>query len=304
MVGLHRVLFVSLLFLAQGCPADPPLETPDMDMTTPDLTPPGPFAERPYELRVPTGYSSAKPAPLLILLHGYTFDGAEQEKRFGLARLADEQGFLYAMPDGTKDEIGARFWNATDACCDQFGSGVDDVAYLRALITDVRSRYNVDPKRVYLAGHSNGGFMAYRMACDASELIAGVVSLAGATWNESMRCKPKEAVAVLQVHGDQDVIIKYGGGRFARNPADYPSARSTVAKWAQLDGCTGAITDTGMAIDLDASVAGQETKIERYGGCPQSAVELWTMGGSGHFPELGPSWGQQILRFLAAHPKK
>lgn len=304
MFGLHRYLFVSLLSLAQGCPADPPVETPDLDMTAIDLAPLDPFAERPYALRVPTGYTASKPAPLLVLLHGYTFDGAEQEKRFGLTRLADEQGILYAIPDGTKDEIGVRFWNATDGCCNQFGAEVDDVAYLRALIADVKRRYNVDPKRVYLAGHSNGGFMAYRMACDASELIAGVVSLAGATWSDITRCKPKDAVAVLQVHGDQDVIIKYGGGRFAKNPGEYPAARTTVTQWAQLDACSGALADTGMTMDLDASIMGQETKVERYSGCSQSAVELWTMRGSGHFPELGPSWAEQILKFLAAHPKK
>lgn len=291
------------LMLAGACHPESSPDAFAADMESTDQAAPSPFAERPYELRVPPGYNASKSAPLLILLHGYTLSGADQEKRFALGRVASAQGMLYAIPDGTKDENGFRFWNATDGCCDQFGAKTDDVKYLRALIQDVRSHYNVDAKRIFLAGHSNGGFMAYRMACDAADLIAGAVSLAGATWNDPKLCKPSTPVAVLQVHGDADVVIKYGGGRFASNPGDYPGARTTVAQWAQLNGCTGALVDAGTVLDLDDSVSGTETKMERYAGCSMGAVELWTMKGSGHFPDLRPSWAERIVTFLSAHPK-
>ena len=65
------------------------------------------------------------------------------------------------------------------------------VAYLRAIIRDVMARYPVDRRRVFVVGHSNGGFMAYRMACEASDLVTGVVSLAGATWKDPARCRPE-----------------------------------------------------------------------------------------------------------------
>jgi pimeloyl-ACP methyl ester carboxylesterase len=81
---------------------------------------------------------------------------------------------------GQQDRRGHRFWSATDACCNLDGLAVDDVAYLRAVIRDVSARHAVDPRRVFIVGHSNGGFMAHRMACEASDLVAAVVSLAGA----------------------------------------------------------------------------------------------------------------------------
>ena len=98
--------------------------------------------------------------------------------------LAEARGFLYCYPDGTIDRWGNRFWNATDACCDFGNTGVDDAGYLRGVIEEIARRFAVDRKRVYLIGHSNGGFMAYRMACQSADLIAGIASLAGTTFLE------------------------------------------------------------------------------------------------------------------------
>lgn len=301
MYALARRLVVMLALVAHACVAEGDGDTGMQDMAQ-DMN--SLLVDRPYELKVPTSYDARKPAPLLILLHGYGLHGAEQERRFSLSKTAGDRGMLYAIPDGTKDESSLRFWNATDGCCNLYGSQVDDVAYLRALIQDVRSRYNVDPQRIFLMGHSNGGFMAHRMACDAADLIAGVVSLAGATWNDAARCKPSAQVAVLQVHGDMDVIIKYEGGRFAQSQEVYPGARATVAQWAKSAGCTGMLESAGMPLDLDGDVAGAETKLERYAACPGSAIELWTMQGSGHFPELPPAWAERTIEFLMAHPKR
>jgi len=259
--------------------------------------------DRPVEIHAPPNYQAGVPTPLLILLHGYTLNGAKQEQLFGLSKTASEQGFLYAAPDGTVDELKQRFWNATDGCCNLSGSNVDDVAYLHAVIQDAKKRFNVDPKRVYFAGYSNGGFMSYRMACEHADEIAGIVSLAGGTWTDGSRCKPSSSVAVLQVHGDMDTIIKYEGGLFAKGLSPYPSARETVAQWARNEGCTGLLADTGTPLDLDDGVMGAETKVERYAGCPGPAVELWTLRGSGHFPELPSSWGTMIYKFLQANPK-
>src|SRR5436190_13228372 len=100
-------------------------------------------AGRPYGFKVPTGYDSKTPTPLVILLHGYGASGAQQESYFQFGAVADEQTFLYATPDGTADGTGRRFWNADDACCDFFATGVDDVAYLNAMIDDISSKYTV-----------------------------------------------------------------------------------------------------------------------------------------------------------------
>lgn len=68
-------------------------------------------------VQVPSDYQPTTPAPLLILLHGYTSSGAETEAILQFAPEADARGLIYAFPDGTQDPLGNRFWNATDACC-------------------------------------------------------------------------------------------------------------------------------------------------------------------------------------------
>lgn len=117
-------------------------------------------------ITVPAGYSSENPTPLIVLLHGYTSSGAMQDNYMGFSKLADQYGFLLVAPDGNREPGGDqnRFWNASDACCDFFSTEVDDSAYIADIIKEVKSKFTVDNNRIYLVGHSNGGFMSYRAA--------------------------------------------------------------------------------------------------------------------------------------------
>jgi polyhydroxybutyrate depolymerase len=265
----------------------------------------GPIADRPYELLVPDGYDPETPAPLVVLVHGFGASGAVQLAYFGLAEVAQEQGLLVAYPDGTEGSLG-RYWTATDACCAAAGGEeVDDVAYLTAVMDDVAANYSVDPARVFVVGHSNGGFMAHRMACDRAERVAAIVSLAGATWADPSQCEPSEPVAILQVHGTLDAKIQYGGGDLFG--VAYPSAADTVATWAEFNGCTGDLETIAARRNLDSGVAGAETRTDRYAGCPAVAaeVELWSLEGGGHLPNfINPAWPEAFVEFLLAHPKK
>ena len=101
-------------------------------------------AARPFTVRTPPGYDPAHPAPLLVLLHGFGVTGELEERYLGLADATDAHGMLLVAPDGTPTALGSRFWNATDACCGATSS-VDDVAYLGAVIDDVKAHYAVDP---------------------------------------------------------------------------------------------------------------------------------------------------------------
>lgn len=253
---------------------------------------------RPYTLKAPAG-NAAGPLPLVILLHGYGASGQIQNFYFGLSAQSDRSGFLLATPDGTMDSSNRRFWNATDACCNFAAAPVDDVEYLHAIIDDVQRRYAVDPKRVFLIGHSNGGFMSHRMACDASSRIAAIVSFAGATWKNTARCPAQPGVSVLQVHGTMDETVAYGGGTLG---AEFPGAVETAAQWAQRNGC-GSKAAVGM-LDLISTLPGDDTTQERYAGCAAGAVELWTIQGGSHTPSLNTAtWSASLVGFLLAHPK-
>ncbi len=262
-------------------------------------TTPAVFDNRPYNVFVPSTYDAATPAPLVILLHGYGASGEIQELYFKLEPQAEERGFLYVHPDGLMNRENRHFWNATDACCDN-AQTIDDSGYLTFIIDQVSAAYNVDPKRIYLVGHSNGGFMSYRMACDHADRIAAIVSLAGATWLDTTACAPSEPVSILELHGTDDKTIKYDGGRTILG--QYPSAATTVATWSTYNGCTTA-TDSLGTIDLAYNIEGVETTKEGFTGCPvDGAVELWTIAGGPHIPGLQESFAADIIDWLYAHP--
>jgi polyhydroxybutyrate depolymerase len=279
---MFRVLFALILL----CPACSSSKT-----TSPLIV------QRPYDVDVPAGIDTSKAAPLIVLVHGYGANGFVQDALFGFAQLADARRVYVAHPDGTTDASGSKFWNATEACCDFNHTGVDDVAYLNAVVDDMQKNFAIDSKRVFFVGHSNGGFMSHRMACDAAGRIAGIVSLAGDVWQDASLCKPTAPVAVLQVHGDADTVVPYAGGGLE------PGAKQTVATWAQKNGCTGDLTDTGMTLDLDSGLAGAETGIANYA-CASGAAELWTIHGGQHVPSFNlPDWGNDVFDWLMQHPK-
>lgn len=273
--------------LGAGCGGAPPAPT---------------VAARPYMTVVPSGYDASKPTPLVISLHGLGSDAVHQTGFIKLGALAEERTFLYAAPNGTADQFGLRFWAATDACCDFAHVGVDDVGYLNAVIDDMQQRYHVDDKRIFFVGHSNGAFMSHRMACEASKRIAAIVAVSGAQTAHTERCNPDQPVAVLDVHGNADETIAYGGGDIGG--ARYPSEAETMAAWAGHDGCTGALGPAGADLDLDGSIAGAETSRQAYGGCGDSAVELWTIRGGKHVPAFVDGFATTIYEWLSAHPKR
>lgn len=269
--------------------------------------PPDPIAtpiggSRPVNVYVPPSYLPWVPAPLVIMLHGYSVNGGTEEFYLGLTAESDLRGFLYVYPTGTIDSGGRPFWNATDACCNFDHSPIDDSAYISSIIAGVEEQYNVDRKRIYIVGHSNGAFMAHRLACDHANQIAAIVSLAGAQWDDVTRCDPSKAVSILQIHGSADNTIKYNGGSIGTNV--YPSAATTIADWVGLNGCNPTPDLSSPPLDLDSSLAGDETTVERFGGCDNgSGVELWTINGGAHIPTLSDSFTPSLVDFLYAHPR-
>lgn len=186
---------------------------------------------------------------------------------------------------------------------------VDDAGYLRSLIQETGRRFAVDRKRVYLMGHSNGGYMSYRMACDSADLIAGIASLAGMTYLDPSRCAPSEPVNILHIHGTADASGLYGGGAPSwsaplQNYPPYPGAVQTVRTWAGYNGASDPVTDASTSLDLTLDVAGLDTVVTRYTACaPGGTVELWTINNGSHLPALSAAFSPRVIDWLLAHPK-
>jgi polyhydroxybutyrate depolymerase len=217
-----------------------------------------------------------------------------------------------AYPYGTRDSQGNHFWNATDACCDFDGTGINDVAYLDGVISAIQAAVAIDPRRIYLIGHSNGGFMSFAFACAHADRIAAIVSLAGATFDSAADCRPTKPVAVLAIHGTADDTVPFKGGKIegigSKPMTAFPGAEKTVATWAKYDGCAGTAALVDRRIDLDADVddAGNpaEATVQRWSACkPGGGVELWTMRRGSHVPNISNAFPAAVLNFLEAHPK-
>jgi polyhydroxybutyrate depolymerase len=265
---------------------------------TRQIPPPDPeqlLKDRPYELLEPDG---TEPAPLIVALHGQGGGGREIADDLELTPLVKARRFYLAMPDGTANQAGYQWWNATTD-----GLPPYDRVYLKALIEDALKKHAIDPKRVYVVGFSIGAFMAHRLACDDSPEIAAIMSLSGAATRDPEQCPTTSPVSAVEIHGDHDDVIDYYGGPMIGGAQSGPSARDTVRLWAGNDHCTGLLTDVER-LDLTPDLAGSETKRQAYTGCPAGVdVELWTVVGGGHWQTLQPDFGGRLVDWLYAHPK-
>ena len=258
---------------------------------------------RPAAVVLPAGFDNTEALPLVIALHGYTGSGRANAAYLQMTQNVDAKRFVLVIPEGTKDTRGASFWNATDACCG-FGSQVNDEAYLRALIEEASARFRIDRGKVYLVGHSNGGFMAYHMACKAADLITGIFSLAGATYADPNDCAPSRPVHILQMHGTADGTIAYQGGHAGGFPQipRHPGALETATLWAGYNGC-----DPTLSTQPPGPLSGVSPypmTLQVATGCQSGgSVELWTMTNGVHNPRLLPPLGPRVLDHLFAHDR-
>ena len=254
------------------------------------------FDDRNVLVVLPKNFHSHRLYPLIVNIHGFGVNGAIEIGYQGYDKLPGKHDVIVAAPTGSvHPNLGVTFWNATLACCGFeyfFGpTGVDDVDYLTRLIDELSSRYPIDPERIYLVGHSNGGFMAHRMACDRAERLAAIVALSGTTHFDPDECHPSAPVNILHIHGTADTRVSFDGGTMSPsgNPGGrYPGAIETVGRWADLNGCSGPRTDLGRHFDISSVIEGKETRVSRYRGCPTHAgdVELWTIVGADHVTPL------------------
>ena len=198
---------------------------------------------------IPADYDVNTRYPLVVVLHGRGANGFIQSRYFGLIDRVDSKQFILVRPDGIISSEGLRIWNATPECCATTPeeASVDDVAYISGLIEEAAATYSIDTGRIGLIGHSNGGFMSFTMACEVSELVTSVVSLAGSTFPDVDSCKPaNRRVSVLAVHGTADDTVPYEGA------FGIPGALKTAERYAMLAGCDTGSPQAGTDIDLVA----------------------------------------------------
>ena len=152
--------------------------------------------------------------------------------------------------------------------------------------------------------------MAFRMACQFADLIAGIASDAGVTFLDPSRCAPFQPVNILHIHGTADASNPYAGGAgttaggWVANTSAFPGALQTVQIWAGYNGASDPVTDSAPSMDLDLDVPGLDAVITRYTHSPLGgAVELWTVKGGDHVFAPSPQFSPRVIDWLLAHPK-
>ncbi len=249
---------------------------------------------------LPDGYSADAPAPLLIDLHGYMSTSLNHQRFAKMDLAAYTRGVIYAAPDGLPDSQGYQFWNAFKACCNFNSNPVNDADFIQSLIDEISSKASVDPKRIYVFGHSNGHFMTYKFACSHPETVAAIAGLAGAMDDDPDSCGATTPVSVLHIHGTSDATINYDGASIFGNL--YTGAAQSAQRWAAIDKCSATPAE-GTSFDLVTSMPGLETTPTTFS-CPKATVELWSIENGSHGPTFDSNFGLKVMDWLLAHPKK
>ena len=234
--------------------------------------------KRSYLLYVPESYDPSKPAPLVVTIHGFAQWPAHQMRTSRWNELADEYGFIVVYPSGTRFP---KRWRTRSIP----GSELDvvkDVTFISDLIDQLETEYNIDPSRIYVNGLSNGGGMSFLLACELSNRIAAVGTVAGAFSVSWELCKPSRPVPIMVFHGTGDRIVPFQGGSY-RGGYALPSIPDWVETLAKRYGCT----DEPGKIAAPGKVSGVH-----YKGCSADVI-FYTIRDGGHSWPGGrpiPAW--------------
>lgn len=274
---------------------------------------------RTWHLYVPTTLPDDRPVPLLVALHGGTGWGEQFQRSSGFDGIAEANGFLVVFPDGVG--VGPtetmRTWNGGTCCGPAARDQVDDVAFVSMLVDELAATHDIDPDRVYAAGHSNGAVLSIRLACELSDQIVAVGFQAGTMSID--RCDPAVPVSMLHLHGAADENVPPQGGRGTRgiSGVTWNPALDGLRTIAAAESCPDpvAVTDADhpdLAIQRWSPCAAGTT-IEYVlvpgadhawmGGPRQRRAEPTDAGGPSGAGAVGFDSSEAIWAFLAAHPR-
>ena len=236
---------------------------------------------REYKLVLPKNYNPQLAYPFAIGLHGV---GGTASSIRPLMNI--ENGLtpaIVAYPQGLSLGVGtSSAWNAGTCCEPATIMQPNDVKFISRLIDNIQTQLRVDKSRVWAIGFSNGGMMAYRLACEISDQITGIGVGSGAlTVGE---CTPTKKFSVIHIHGDGDGDVPLNGG----GPYNTRSAFFSISTVAGAVGCTN-----------DAAKANANTQVWQ---CPDS-MEMKLVVDTNQDHVWNSNWTDVMVQFLQSHPR-
>lgn len=239
-------------------------------------------SKREYLLHVPDSYDAGKATPLVISMHAAALWPAAQSAISQWNAEADRSGFIVVHP--AAQSSGPMVWRVDGS------AGLEkDVAFIRELMDTLRARYNIDERRIYASGLSNGGGMAFVLSCALADRIAAVGLVASAQTLPWIWCQSRQPVPVIAFHGTADPVVPYDGRRSWIAAKPFPNMEAWASNWSRRNRCAQQPAITRVATDV---------KLIAYTGCANGAeVALYSIEGGGH------SWpGSKPLAEWAMRP--
>ncbi len=225
---------------------------------------------RTFRLYKPAAYNGSTAWPLVIDLHGYTSNAANEQLYSNFMPIADTAHFLVVYPQGTNLN-GQTYWNAGIS-----NTGVNDIQFITDLLADLHSNYSIDANSIYSCGMSNGGFMSHTLACALNNKIAAIASVTGSMfYSQRLTCTPNRPVPVMQISGTADAVVPYIGNT-TMLPID-----TLVKYWVLNDNCN----PTPQFNAVPNTNTGDGCTAEHYvynGGTAGASCELYKIIGGGH----------------------
>lgn len=248
---------------------------------------------RSYLLYLPPAVSQQSALPLLLAFHGGGGQGQSMQGLTGFNALASQKGFIVVYPDAVD-----KNWN------DGRGSpflasqreGINDTGFVSALIDHLSHNLNIDAKRIYAIGMSNGGIFSQMAGCELAGKIAAIAPVAGSMATKlAPSCNPARPIPVMMIMGTDDPLVPWQGGAVvADKRGTVLSVADTIKKWVTFDGCDSAPAVTREP-DKDPQ-DGTQVRREAYSGCKNSTeVILYAVEGGGHAWPGGPQYAPQAL---------
>jgi len=267
--------------------------------------------QRSYFVHLPSRYNEESDAvPLVLMLHGAGSNARMNRRITGMNETADKENFIAVYPNGTGLFNFMLSWNAGYCCNYVEPLEVDDVAFLNLLISTLSKEYNIDLNKIYIAGFSNGGMMAYKLACELSDRIAAIAAISSAMPVDE--CQPSDFVSVLVFHGKDDTVIPYQGGGATKlyiKPFmfKHKPVVESISFWVKHNLCQGvSFKEKTSRINKEFyNFCAEETSVELY--VADATGHAWPGGKKSWFlgdeTEVGLSASQVVWDFFEKHSK-
>ncbi|RMH69631.1 MAG: T9SS C-terminal target domain-containing protein [Gemmatimonadetes bacterium] len=229
--------------------------------------------DRTFLTHLPPNYDGSEETPLVIALHGGFGSAFNLQAQSLLSETADSAGFIVVYPEGIASPLGIRTWNAGGCCGYAVEQEIDDTGFINTLIDTLLNRYNLDPDRIFATGMSNGGMMAYRLACELGDRIAAIAPVAATMVMPD--CDPVRLTPIIHFHSilDENVPIEGGIGNGISHHYN-PPVDSVLNAWADVGNCL---------VDNDTLYAGDDYLHIQWHSCDDDAeIQLFVTSDGGH----------------------